>query len=81
MNSQIFVRDARSLIERFTTTNQMVDGEKKTSKRRQNQQDLDYLCSNMTNPSLPSAYRLVLNAQRHKYSVDSRIINKVNQFN
>lgn len=80
MNSLAFVRDARLLMSKMTSTNQMVDGDEKLQRRKQHQSDLDYLCSNMTNPSLPTAYKLVVFSHRQKYTVDSRIFHKVNQF-
>jgi len=80
MNSQCFIRDARALIERITKTNTLPEGDTRELRRRQNQQDLDYLCNNMSNPSLPTAYKLVVYAHRQKYSVDSRTFHKINQF-
>jgi len=80
MNSLCFVRDARLLMERITKTNTLPDGDSKDNRRKQNQQDLDYLCNNMTNPSLPTAYKLVVYAHRQKYNVDPRVFHKVNQF-
>ena len=80
MNSLAFVRDARSLLSRMSATNVLPDGDTKDHRRKQHQQDLDYLCSNMTNPSLPTAHRLVVYANRQKYTVDSRAFHRVNQF-
>lgn len=80
MNSQCFIRDARLLLTKMANTALLPDGDTKDSKRRSNQQDLDYLCNNMTNPSLPTAYKLVVYSHRQKYSVDSKIFHRVNQF-
>jgi hypothetical protein len=80
MNSQCFIRDARSLMERITKTNALPEGDSKDNRRKQNQQDLEYLCNNMSNPSLPTAYKLVVYAHRQKYNVDPRVFHKVNQF-
>jgi len=80
MNSQCFVRDARLLMNKMTATHALPDGDTKDVKRRQHQQDLDYLCNNMTNPSLPTAYKLVVYSHRQKYTVDSKIFHRVNQF-
>ena len=80
MNSQAFVRDARQLMTRMSATNLLPDGDSKESRRRINQSDLEYLLQNMTNPSLPTAYKLVVYSHRQKYSVDSRYFHRVNQF-
>jgi len=80
MNSQAFIRDARALMTRMTSTNALPDGDTKNFRRKQHQQDLDYLCSNMTNPSLPTAYKLVVFSHRQKYAIDSRIFHRTNQF-
>lgn len=80
MNSLAFVRDARTLLSRIASTNLLPEGDTRDLRRKQNQQDLDYLCNNMTNPSLPTAYKLVVTAHRQKYTVDSRTFHRVNQF-
>ena len=80
MNSLIFVRDARALMGRMITTNMLPEGDRRDALRKQNQSDLDYLCSNMTNPSLPTAHRLVVSSHRQKYTVDSRAFHRVSQF-
>jgi len=71
MNSIAFIRDAKNLI-------QVMDS--KINNETQVQQQLDQLFTGLTNPSLPSAKRLVESALRNKFIVDSRVIHRVNQF-
>jgi hypothetical protein len=80
MNSIVFIREARALIVRMDSLANVRDREMYDQQTKVVQQDLDYMCNNMTNPSLPSALRLIQAAQKHRYSVDSKVIHKVNQF-
>ena len=80
MNSLVFIRDAKLLIARMETVAQLAAGEDRDQQAKQVQDDLNYLCNNMTNPSLPSASKLVQSALRYKFALDSRVIHKVNQF-
>jgi hypothetical protein len=80
MNSMVFIRDARALIVRMETVAAMPVGEDRAYQEKQVQQEVDYMCNNMTNPSLPTASRLVETARKYKYAVDSKVIHKVNQF-
>jgi hypothetical protein len=80
MNSMVFIRDAKILIARMETVAAMPAGEDRINNEKQVQQEIDYLFNNMTNPSLPTAWRLVEAARNNKYVVDSKIVHKVNQF-
>lgn len=80
MNSLNFIQDAKALIIRMDNVAALKTIGDQFQQEKQIQQDLEFLCINMTNPSLPSAARLIQAAMKHKYSVDQRTINKVNQF-
>lgn len=80
MNTFAFIRDARNLLTRISSTATLPDGDTKEHRRRQIQADLDFLCNNMTNPSLPTSYKLVTVASRNKYTVESKVFHRVNQF-
>jgi len=75
MNSKAFIRDAQVLIAKMHAIGTETAGSAKTI-----QQELDYLCNNMTNPSLPSAYTLVQTAQKYGYALEAKTVHSVNKF-
>ena len=81
MNSMVFIKEAKGLIQKMESAAKMAAGEDKDFQEKQIQHDIDYMFANMTNPSLPSASRLVETAKKYRYAVDSKVIHKVNQFN
>lgn len=80
MNSLAFVRDARALLTRMISTSALPEGDTREMRRKQHQQDLDFLFNNLVNPSLPSAYKLLMTAHRQRYTVDSRAHQRINRF-
>lgn len=80
MNTIAFIRDARTLIGKIKDTSALPESDRKEYLRKQHQQDIDYLFNNMTNPSVPTAHKLLNVAVRQKYTVDSKVYHSISRF-